>query len=540
MIKALKKTVIILLAITMSLVFPGHCFAAENSPETDIEEIFAARFEQAGAKTAQEFVWALSDAPQSGDEWYILSLRQYNPGQLDFSEYRKAYEEYIQKTEIKTPSTRLKAALILQALGSDIGYIDKTADDAIGEGGIMSWIYGLHILTNGAQSTKHTVNSVIAELLKLQFPDGGWAVMGDNGDVDVTAMAVQALAPYTERDDAGNAVDRAVELLSKRQKDNGYFTSFGDDNPESTAQVLVALSSLGIDCTGDERFIKNGTTILDILDSFKVSPGKYAHELGGEANASAAVQTLYSLISYRMLLDGKGSLLVFGDFTEPSIPRPEGPSGTDNGGTDPNNGTDPDGGNAAPAKSIKPYLYAAIAAAVVIACAALLLLKKRSYKSYLFVILLAAVAAVCVTFINIEKPSDYYGRVDDIKDPVKTGIIIDAHTVAGEKSYIPADGIILQRTEITIEKGQTAYDQLVSAVRANSIHREVTGGSYVAGIANIYELDFGDLSGWMYRVNGEFASVNCNEYVLSEGDLVEWLYTRNIGKDIGNDYNGGK
>ena len=78
----------------------------------------------------------------------------------------------------------------------------------------------------------------------------------------------------------------------------------------------------------------------------------------------------------------------------------------------------------------------------------------------------------------------------------------------------------------------------MSAVKAHSIHIEITGGSYVAGIGNIYELDFGDLSGWMYRVNGEFASVNCNEYVLKEGDLVEWLYTRNIGKDIGNEYMG--
>ena len=535
MIKALRKTVAILLAITMSLVFPGHCFAADKSSDKDIEDIFAARMEQAGVKTAQELVWVLSDHPDSGDEWYILSLRQYYAGQLDFSEYRKAYEEYVSKDTIKNTSTRLKAALILQALGSDSAFIDKAMDDSTGEGGIMSWIYGLHVLTNGVKSSRHTADSVIAELLKLQLPDGGWAVMGDNGDVDVTAMTVQALAPYTDREEVKSAVDRAVDLLSLRQKDTGYFASFGDDNPESTAQVLVALSAVGIDCTQDERFIKNGKTILDILDSFKVSAGKYAHNLGGDANTSATVQTLYSLISYKMYLEGRGSLLVFGEYSGPSVPRPDRPVDPDPGKQD---GKDPNGGETVPAKSIRPYLYGAIAAAAVIACAALALLKKRSYKSYLFAVLIAAIAAVCVTFVNIEKPSDYYGKPDDIKDPVKTGIIIDAHTVAGEKSYIPQDGIILARTEITINKGQTAYDQLVSAVKANSIHIEITGGSYVAGIANIYELDFGDLSGWMYRVNGEFASVNCNEYVLREGDLVEWLYTRDIGKDIGNEYNG--
>ncbi|MBQ3930972.1 MAG: hypothetical protein II725_01675, partial [Firmicutes bacterium] len=77
MIKASRKTVAILLAITMSLVFPGHCFAADKSPEKEIEDIFAARFEQSGVKTAQELVWTLSDTPQSGDEWYIISLRQW-------------------------------------------------------------------------------------------------------------------------------------------------------------------------------------------------------------------------------------------------------------------------------------------------------------------------------------------------------------------------------------------------------------------------------------------------------------------------------
>ena len=536
MIKALRKTVAILLAITMSLVFPGHCFAADKSPEKEIEDIFAARFEQSGVKTAQELVWTLSDTPQSGDEWYIISLRQWLPGKLDFSEYRKAYEEYVQKTDIKNATAKLKAAITLQAVGSRSSFIGKAADEGTGEGGVMSWIYGLHVLNNGAVSSGHSADSVIAQLLDIQLPDGGWAVMGDNGDVDVTAMAVQALAPHKDREEVKNAVDRAIDLLSLRQKENGYFSSFGDDNAESAAQVLMALSAAGADCAEDERFIKNGKTVLDILASFKTSDGRYAHFLGGEANASATLQTLYSLISYRMFMEDRGSFLVFGEYQEPSVPRPYTPD--PKGNTDPGNTVDPDGGKTVPAKSIKPYLYAAVAAAAVIACVVLALLKKRSYKSYLFVVLLAAIAAVCVTFINVERPSDYYGRPDDIKDPVKTEIIIDAHTIAGESSLIPADGIILGRTEVVIDKGRTAYDQLISAVRTHSIHIEVTGGSYVAGIANIYELQYGDLSGWMFRVNGEFSSVNCNEYVLSEGDLVEWLYTKNIGKDIGNDYMG--
>ncbi len=522
----------------MSLVFPGHCFAADESPETLIEDIFAACMESAGAKDLQELVWYYADHAGSNEEWFILSLRQQYPGELDFSEYRAAYEKYAPTISEKSASTRLKAALILQALGSKSSYIDKAAEEATGAGGIMTWIYGLHVLSNGAKSSSHTAESVIDEILALQLPDGGWAVMGDNGDVDVTAMALQTLAPYYSQEKVKAAADKGVELLSLRQKDSGYFASFGDENAESTAQVLVALSSLSIDCRGDARFIKGGKTILDILDSFKTAPGQYAHTVGTAANSSATVQTLYSLVSFDMMLKGKGSLYVFGSFSEPHAERPvKQPSGGQTDPADPDDpGTDPvnQGGQA---RSLKPWLYGITAAAAVIACIILLLLKKRSWKSYAFVLIVAAVAAAGIRFINIERPSDYYGSGGAITDPIKTEIYISAATVAGKAAHIPADGIVLARTEIVVSKGQTALDQLISAVRKNSIQIENRGG-YIAGIANIYELDYGDLSGWMYRVNGEFASVNADEYVLSEGDFVEWLYTTDLGKDIGNEYNG--
>lgn len=533
----------IILALAMSLSFAGHVFAAlgtvrqDNDVSGRIDEIFEGYLQKTGAKDLQELVWYYADNCGKGEEWIIISLRQQHPGELDFSEYRQAYEKYAPTIGEKSHTARLKAALTLQALGSSSAFIDKAAAEATGQAGIMSWIYGLHVINNGAKADPHTAQSVIDELLSLQFEDGGWAVMGDNGDVDVTAMTIQALAPHCGQEKVKAAVDKAVELLSQKQKENGYFASFGDENAESTAQVLVALSSLELECAYDARFIKGGLNILDILDSFKVAPGGYAHTVGTARNESATVQTLYSLISYDMMHKGKGLLYVFGEFTEPHVERPEKPS--DGGEKDPDggkeDGKDPDkqGGS----KNIKPLLYGITAAAAVVACIILLLLKKRSYKSYLFVLILAAVAAAGITFINIADPSDYYGGEDVIADPVKTEIYISAATVAGKAQHIPADGIVLQRTEIVINKGQNALDQLIAAVRKNSIQIENRGG-YIAGIANIYEMDHGDLSGWMFRVNGEFSSVNANEYVLSEGDFVEWLYTTDLGRDIGNEYNG--
>ena len=56
--------------------------------------------------------------------------------------------------------------------------------------------------------------------------------------------------------------------------------------------------------------------------------------------------------------------------------------------------------------------------------------------------------------------------------------------------------------------------------------------AYIAGINYLYEFDFGELSGWTYRVNGEVPSVGCDKYELKDGDKVEWIYTCELGKDI--------
>lgn len=529
--KVLRISLILILSVTLSVLCCGQGFAADGDVSDRIEAILKARMDKAGVSSLQELVWAFADQAGSGEEWYIVSMRQHLPGELDYSEYRKAYEKYA-NSGIKNATARLKAAITLKALGSSDPFIDQAADSSIGELGIMSYIYGLHLLNNGAKSNKFTVESVTDELLKLQLSDGGWAVMGDGGDVDVTAMAIQALAPHIERrEDVRASVERGISKLAALQRDDGSFVSFGEANAESTAQVLMALSAVGIDCTKDERFIKEGKTVLDELEKFSLGGGQYAHSVGGAVNATAGIQALYSLVSYEMMLKDGGRYYVFGEFSEPSVPRPERP--------DPKPQPQPEPEPPQPAKNIRPLLYGITAAAAVIACIVLVLLKKRSYKSYLFVVILAAVAALGITFINVQRPDDYYNNTADIEDPVITYISIRCDTVAGEKDYIPKDGIILDKYEIIIDRGQTAYDQLIAAVKANSLHIDGTAG-YIAGIENIYEFDFGDLSGWMFCVNRQFSDVGCGEKVLSEGDFVEWLYTKDLGKDIGNDYMGGK
>ena len=95
--------------------------------------------------------------------------------------------------------------------------------------------------------------------------------------------------------------------------------------------------------------------------------------------------------------------------------------------------------------------------------------------------------------------------------------------------------MILDSTEFTASPGNTVYDVLQNAARTNRIlidNRGSDGAAYIAGIDGLYEFDYGELSGWMYRVNGEFPDVGCQSCTVHDGDKIEWLYTTNIGKDL--------
>ena len=90
-------------------------------------------------------------------------------------------------------------------------------------------------------------------------------------------MAVQALSGYMDRSDVKAAVDRAVEVLSYMQKADGTFASWGTKNAESICQVIVALAALDIDPVKDDRFIRNGNTVIDALLTFYDENGGFRH-----------------------------------------------------------------------------------------------------------------------------------------------------------------------------------------------------------------------------------------------------------------------
>lgn len=516
--KRLLITVItVLLAISVSI---SSAFAGDFDISEIIGTIVDFKLSELECKNVQELAEYFAEAPGTGEEWLILTLRNTRDD-INYQDYREALKTYIKEHQFNNPVEKQKTVLVYLAVNGDPADISEAADETIGELGLMSYVFGLHILNNGAPCSKFTKEALISEILSFEKADGGWAVMGDYADIDTTAMTIQALAPYYPADkEVKDAVDRAVAILSDRMQDDGCYSAFGNINPESSAQVIFAMASIGIDALRDERFIKNGVTLLDGLLKFRLENGTFTHTENGAYNKTSTNQALYCLSSYLMATESKENFYVFGELTEPEYEPPV---------------KDKEGNSTA---SFKTYIYIGIAAAAAIWMIVLALKKKKSFKSYMSVLIAAALAAVGVSFINIQSTDKYYEKEElPPNESITTTISIKCETIIGEADYIPENGIILDFASVKIPKNGTAYDQLIAAAKEFKIQTDSKAG-YVSGIGYIYEHDFGELSGWMFRVNGKYASTSCEELVLSENDYVEWIYTKELGKDIGNYFEG--
>lgn len=162
---------------------------------------------------------------------------------------------------------------------------------------------------NYTSDTSWLVQAVLAQ----QNEDGSWSASADTksvGDVDMTAMALQALAPYYK--DGGNetvntAVERALNWLSGKYR-SGY------DSSESCAQVVIALSALNLDANTDARFTKTveGKTlsVLGNLLQYRVAEnGGFRHQFADKAvNEMATEQALCAMAAYARFTEKANAL----------------------------------------------------------------------------------------------------------------------------------------------------------------------------------------------------------------------------------------
>lgn len=225
-----------------------------------------------------------------------------------------------------------RIALTVLALGADPtcfgtdaqgNLIDLIADgtynwhmtDSLGTQGLNGWIFALLTLDARNYSVpadaRFQREDMVTAILAAQEPDGGFGLAAGQSDVDLTAMALQALAPY--REECGQAIDRALGYLSAVQTARGDFESWGTPGAESCAQVVIALCSLGIDPRTDARFVKAGGSALDGLLLYRTETGAFCHTLGDAANLLATEQAGLALCALERMDGGKDGVYSFQD-----------------------------------------------------------------------------------------------------------------------------------------------------------------------------------------------------------------------------------
>lgn len=273
-----------------------------------------------------------------------------------------------------------RIALTVAALGGDPASFgtksDGTAIDLVAEGtynwqgddlggqGLNGWIFALLTMDAvGAEvpaDARYSRQDMLDAIVSAQLPDGGFSLGGGTMDVDITAMALQALAPYREQ--YQEVIDAALNALSAAQTVTGGFESWGAQSSESCAQVILALTALDIDPVEDGRFQKNQRNVVEALMDFRLSDGGFAHEKDGPLDAMACEQAMQALTAMELRQQGEGR---FFDLTAAHPVQLE---------------TTPDTDTETPAESggsfpVLPVVLIVIA--VVIAMALVLVLKKK-------------------------------------------------------------------------------------------------------------------------------------------------------------------
>ena len=514
----MNKFLAVLLCAVLAVSLFGETVCADASVDTADRLIDGVLTYKAGGAD-HEHVQAWLDGAlcegAGGTEWYVLALSQSGED-YDFSSYLEALSDHLSQNVPKNAVTRQKYALSFLAAGEKNEFTDTVTADSIGKLGVMSIIFGLHLTKNGLATAEYTEASVTEMLLSRQLAGGGFSLSGENADADVTAMAVQALAYRAETAEVKLAMENAVSCLSSLRREDGHYANYGNVNAESTAQVIIALASVGIDVLTDARFTQNGVTLLDTLLEFRLENGAFSHTLGGEADENATAQALLALLSLKRQAEGKAPLFDL-DRAETAVYRASSAEKSSERNV-----------------SVRMIAVAALVILALIVCAILFLTGKRHPKNFLATAIVLVLAILAALFIRIERPEDYYGgetQKGEIVGEVTLSIRCDA--VAGKADHLPADGVILSETVFAIDADDTVYDILTEAARTHKLSMDKEGADglyYVSGIAYLYEFDFGDLSGWVYKVNGEKASVGCDAYTLSDGDVIVWEYTLTVGK----------
>ena len=373
---------------------------------------------------------------------------------------------------------------------------------------------------------------------------------------DNSLNTAQSLTEYIvasqHDDEAQEAAQRGADWLCEIE---GGCTSMGVRNCESTAQAVIALAAAGRTEKAEEAARQ--------LAEYRRPDGGYAHLPDGDTNRMATAQTLEAFTALALSQRGEGLFSAL-PAVSPGLSSQDGSADIDVSADSQIAGNPENGNTAEPVipgtaqSSAAPeqthgftgtHIKLIVSAAAGLAAAGMLAAAIIRRKKLLIpgAVLLAAVCGG-VWLLDIRTPSEYYAQ--EVTGGMEVTFSADCKSVLGrmdtidpsvnQPSVIPPDGVVIAECTLSLPEGSSAFDALITAARQQQVRVDYTGsswGTYVRSIGYISEFGFGELSGWMYRVNGEFPQVYAGEFTLHEGDVVEFVYTCDLGGDVGDSYN---
>jgi len=335
------KNAIKLISLMLAVVMMFSCFVFASD---DIKTLAKTAMNETIASLASNYK---KTSPQFGDEWAVMALGLSGTTGID-SVFAKYYESAKTYVETRIPQVNFEGAvnaidrnrstenarliLALSSIGkyaTVVGQYDITQAfnnfTWISRMGLMGPIYTLIALdTYGYELSDSTIRQQCVDyIVDAQLSSGGWDLAKKNADVDVTAMALQALYNYKAQNKVKAAADKALAWLSTAQFDDGGYSSYGFENSGSAAQVLIALCTWGIDPLTDSRFIKNGNSVLSNMLSYRVKDSSlgwgFTHTVEDSTNGSekykggayvgmSTQQCAYALLAYDRFVNGKTNL----------------------------------------------------------------------------------------------------------------------------------------------------------------------------------------------------------------------------------------
>lgn len=406
-------------------------------------------------------------------------------------------------------------------------------------------------------------------LLKKQMSCGAWGINYEteerSADIDITAMVVQSLAPYASRPGVQTAINNAMDWLSAKFKAGSFRSS------ETSAQVVVALSTLGHDAATDPAFVKaNGVSVLDdLLHYADKTTGGFLHDVGS-VNGMSSEQAAYALVSYDRYRKGKTSLY---DMSDVIAAEPGTAESVEklieaiiaNGVTessydaltearlaynDLSNEEKAKVSNLSDLENAEARYDALLKAKQTEAIQALtkhyesLDLKKysKSAQQKLKDILQQAQSSIR-SAKSCEQVTLLQNKAITDMNAVKPGEITVTFRLIGalqatqdvnltKDSYLPEYVTWIPTTSYDLQEDATVYDLYTKAIgeaglrsigEENDYVRTIYAPSCLGGYA-LSEFTNGARSGWMYTVNGTHPDRGLKNWKLKDGDVVVWHY----------------